>query len=93
VRVAAVVATGCLGLLFAIGCVIAALFELQGFGDRDGDPSIPYLLGLAAALLACLAVPALVWRALLPRSAPGALLVALPVGAVVVIVLGLGVER
>jgi hypothetical protein len=93
VRVAVVAAAGCLGLLFAVGCVIAALFELQGFGDRDGDPSIPYLLALAAAFVACVAVPVLVWRALLPASAPGVLLAALPAGAVVVILLGLGLER
>ena len=88
-RVAAVVAV--LGLLFATGCVIAALFELQGFGDRDGDPSVLSLRSLAVA--ACVGVPVLAWRALLPRSAPVKALAALPVGAVVVLFLGIGLRR
>jgi hypothetical protein len=40
-----VVAVG-LGVLFATGRLIATLLALQGCGDRDGDPSVGYLLAL-----------------------------------------------
>ena len=60
-----------LGVLFAVGCVIAALFEAQGFGGpRDTDPRTSYLLLLAVAFVACVVVPLWVWRRLLPDSAP-----------------------
>lgn len=60
-----------LGALFAFGCVVAALFEVQGFGgSRDSDPSDGYLFLLALGFVACVAAPALLWRWLLPRSAP-----------------------
>ena len=81
-----------LGLLVATGCMIAALLELEGFGDRDGEPSGLYLLALAGGFAACVGVPVLVWRALLPRSAPAWALAVLPVGAVVLLVLGLGLR-
>lgn len=67
-RVAAVVVVGALGALFAFGSLIAALFELQGFGDRDGDPDTAYLALQASALALSVAVPLLAWRLLLPRS-------------------------
>lgn len=60
-----------IGVIFAPGRLIAALFELQGFGDRDGDPSVLYLLALAVGFAACVAVPTLAWRASLSHLAPG----------------------
>jgi hypothetical protein len=71
---------------------VAALFELEGFGDRDGDPSGLYLLALAEGFAACVGVPLLAWRALLPRSAPAWALAAVP-GAAVVVLVGLGLRH
>ena len=65
-----VAAAAALGALFAVGCVIAATFELQGFGDRDGDPSRGYLFLLALGLVACIAIPVALWRWLFPQSSP-----------------------
>ena len=66
-----VLAAVALGALTLFGCVIAALFEVQGFGrPRDGDPRNGYLLLLALGAVASVAVPAWLWRLLLPRSAP-----------------------
>jgi hypothetical protein len=60
-----------LGALFAIGCLLAALFEVQGFGrPRDTDPRAGYLFLLALGLAACVVVPVALWRRLLPDSAP-----------------------
>lgn len=67
-KVAVVIAVAALGTLFALGSVMAAQFELQGFGDRDGTPSGSYLTLQAAALALSVSVPLLVWRWLLPRS-------------------------
>jgi hypothetical protein len=59
------------GALAAVGLVIEALFEADGFGrERDTEPRTGYLLLLAVGLVACVVVPAALWRALLPRSAP-----------------------
>ena len=70
-RGAVVAIAAALGALFAVGCVIAALFEAQGFGrPRDTDPRTGYLLLLAAALVACVGVPYWLWRRLLPDTAP-----------------------
>ena len=60
-----------LGALLAVGCLLAAVLEVQGFGgSRDSDPSEGYLLLLLLGFVACVAAPALLWRRLLPRSAP-----------------------
>lgn len=85
-------ATG-LGALFAVGCVLAALFEAQGFGrERDTDPRAGYLLLLALGFAACIAVPAWLWRLLLPDSAPGWPLAfgAAVVGVVLILGIGFG---
>ncbi len=54
------------GALFAVGCLVAALFERDGFGDRDGEPSTGYLLALAVGAAASLVLPVALWRVLLP---------------------------
>ena len=60
------VAATTLGALLAFGCLIAALFEVQGFaGERDTDPRIGYLLLLALGFAACVSVPYWLWRRLL----------------------------
>jgi len=82
-----------LGALFAVGCVLAALFEAQGFGrPRDTDPRAGYLLLLAAALVACVAVPFWLWRRLLPDNAPSPVLAfgAAVVGVIVILGIGFG---
>lgn len=82
-----------LGALLAIGSLIAILFELQGFGDRDPRPSVPYLIALVAAFAASVGVPLLLWRALLPDTSLR-LLAVTAVGAtgVALLVLGLSVS-
>ena len=66
-----VTSAAALGTLLAAGCLIAALFEAQGFGrPRDTDPRAGYLLLLAFGLAASIVVPAYLWRRLLPSSAP-----------------------
>ena len=84
-RVAVVVAAGALGALFAFGSLVAALFELQGLGDRDGDPDAAYLALQASALGLSVALPLLAWRLLLPRS------FSLPVAVAAALVALLGV--
>ena len=71
-----VVASAALGALFAVGCVLAALFEAQGFGGpRDQPPRTGYLLELAVAFAACIAIPAFLARRLL-HAGPGWLIAA-----------------
>lgn len=82
-----------LGALLAVGCVLAALFEAQGFGrPRDTDPRTGYLLLLAAAFVACVSVPFWLWRRLLSASAPHAALVfgAAVVGVIAILGIGFG---
>ncbi len=65
-----------LGALFAVGCVLAALFEAQGFGGpRDQPPRTGYLLELAVAFAACIAIPAFLARRLL-HAGPGLIIAA-----------------
>ena len=91
VRGLVVAAVAALGALFAVGCVLAALFEAQGFGgERDTDPRAGYLLLLAVAFVACVAVPFWLWRRLLPASAPRAVLVFGAAVVGVIAILGIG---
>ena len=61
-----------LGALFAVGFLLAALFERQGFGSpRDQPPRTGYLLELAAGFAACVAIPALLSRRLLHAGPAG----------------------
>ena len=72
----AVMTSAALGALFAVGCVLAALFEAQGFGGpRDQPPRTGYLLELAVAFAACIAIPAFLARRLL-HAGPGWLVAA-----------------
>jgi hypothetical protein len=94
-RVLAVLAAGALGALCVVGFALAALFEIQGFGTpRDIEPRIGRLALYALGLTASVGVPLALWRALLPQTAPGVVVV---VGAtllaLVVSLLGLGFAR
>ena len=57
VRALSVVVGLALGAFCAVGVLVAALFERDGFGDRDGEPSTAYLLALAIELVASVAYP------------------------------------
>jgi branched-subunit amino acid ABC-type transport system permease component len=92
VKVVVVAAAVALGALFAFGCVLAALFEAQGFGDRDSDPRTWYVVAMGAAFVACIAVPVALWRLLLPRSAPAFPLAAVVAAAGVVLILGISIR-
>lgn len=91
-RAAALAVAAGLGGLFAVGAVIAALFEVQGFGREAADPRPGYLLVLAVGFAAALGVPALLARWLFPRRAGRvavAVLFASVVGAVALLGLSL----
>ena len=91
IRRAVVAVAAFLGALFAFGSVIGILFELQGFGSRDSDPSVAYLLALGAAFAASVGVPLVLWRALLPETSTR-LLAVTAVGATGLAFLVLGVS-
>jgi len=77
-----------LGALAAIGCLLAALFEVQGFGrPRDAEPRTGYLIELAVGFVASVAIPALLARWLLPRGGPALFVIAavIAVGGVLLI--------
>ena len=67
VRALTVILGLALGALCAVGVLVAALFERDGFGDRDGEPSTAYLLALAVGLVASVGLPLVLWRMLLPN--------------------------
>jgi hypothetical protein len=87
-----VAAAVALGALFAFGCVIAALFEVQGFGRRSSEPRAGYLLLLMIGFLASVGVPWLLWRQLLPRSAPGWIVAFVTSAAGVVLIFGMSLR-
>jgi hypothetical protein len=92
IRSAIVVAACVLGGLAAFGCGLAALFEVQGFGRSREEIRPLYLASLFLGLGASLVVPVLLWRALLPESAPAAVVgVVAFVGAVVLVVVVSGI--
>jgi hypothetical protein len=81
-----------LGALFAVGCLIAALFEAQGFGGpRDQGPRTGYLAELAIGFVACVALPAFLSRKLL-RIGPGWVGAAVTAVAGVLVILGLSLR-
>lgn len=91
VRALTVVVGLALGALCAVGVLVAALFERDGFGDRDGEPSTAYLLALAVGLVASVGLPLVLWRMLLPSrfSWPAALTATVVAVAGVVWILGI----
>ena len=91
VRALTVVVGLALGALCAVGVLVAALFERDGFGDRDGEPSTAYLLALAIRLVASFGLPLMLWRTLLPSrfSWPAALVATVVAVAGVVWILGI----
>jgi hypothetical protein len=83
-----VVAAVGVGALAAVGCLLAALFEVQGFGrPRDAEPRTGYLVELAVGFVASVAIPALLARWLFPRGGPALYLIAgvIAVGGVLLI--------
>ena len=77
-----------LGTLAAVGCLLAALFEVQGFGGpRDEGPRFGYLVELAVAFVAAVLIPAVLWRRLL-GGGPGLVVAGAIAGAGVVVILG-----
>jgi hypothetical protein len=83
-----VAAAVALGALFAFGSIVAAHFELGGFG-RDGDPRAGYLCLLALGFVGSVGIPWLLWRVLLPHSAPGLIIVFVTSLAGAVLILGM----
>ena len=87
-----VAAAAGLGALFAVGALIAALFEAQGFGrPHDAEPRAAYLLLLALGLAASIGVLAYLWQRLLPASAPGPKAVAALAVVGMLLILGISV--
>lgn len=94
VRVLVVLVAAGLGALLALGCFVAALFELEGFGGpRDEGSRAGYLALLGLGLVVSVGAPLLLWRALFPASAPAWGLAALPLAAGVLLVLGITLGR
>jgi hypothetical protein len=61
----AVAVTLALSALAAVGCLLAALFEVQSFGGpRDEGPRTGYLIELGLGLVAAILVPTFIWRRL-----------------------------
>ena len=71
VRALTVVVGLALGALFVVGVLVAALFERDGFGDRDGEPSTAYLLALALGLVASVGLPLVLCRCCCPVASRG----------------------
>ena len=90
-KVIVVVAVALAGALAALGCLLAGLFELQGFGrPRDADPRAGYLAVLGLGLFASVMIPLGLWAVLLPESSPAVRWLGLAAAGVVVLaVLGI----
>ena len=77
------------GMLAGIGCLLAALFEIQGFGGpRDEGPRVGYLIALAVAFVAATLIPVSLWRWLLDGG-PGWIAASLFAAVGVVVILGI----
>ena len=75
-----------LGALFAVGFLLAALFEVQNFGGpRDQPPRTGYLVELAIGFVACVVVPTFLARRLLHAGLGWLAAAAVAVGGVLVI--------
>ncbi len=66
-KAALLVTASALGVLFAFGSAVAALFEFQGFPPRDSGPRPGYLALLALGFVASVAAPAICWWVLYLR--------------------------
>ena len=78
-----------LGALAGVGCLLAALFEVQGFGGpRDQGPRFSYLVELAVVFVVAVLIPVFLWRRLL-GSGPGLSVAGCVAVAGVVVILGL----
>ena len=89
--IAVAVATA-LGALAAFGCLLAALFEVDGFGGpRDQGPRSGYLIQLALGFVASILIPVLLWRRLL-GGGPGWIVAGAIAAAGVVIILGISLS-
>jgi hypothetical protein len=88
----AVGAAFALGTLAAFGCLLAALFELDGFGGpRDQGPRSGYLIQLAVGFVASVLIPVLLWRRLL-GGGPGWTVAGAVAAVGVVIILGISLS-
>ena len=77
------------GALAGIGFLLAALFEIQGFGGpRDEGPRIGYLIELAGGFVAAVLIPVFLWRRLL-ESGPGWVVAGIVAAGGVVVILGI----
>lgn len=88
-RLVVVVAAFFVGALFAVGSLIAALFEVQGFGSSSAQPRPWYLASLAAALLVSVGAPFVVWRLVVPGLGARTWLLAVAALVVAVLLFGL----
>lgn len=93
-KVVAVVVASFAGAQAALGCVLAALFELQGFGRRDAEPRAWYIALLVLGLIASVLAPLGLWRLLLPAYAPsGQWLAFSAAGVVLLALMGIALAR
>lgn len=72
VRAVAVIAAFFLGATFAVGSLLAAFLEADGFGAPGDDPRPVYLALLAAALVVSVVTPFVVLRYVYPAHGPKA---------------------
>lgn len=94
-KVIAVIAAAFAGALMVIGCLLAGVWEIQGFGTpRDTAPRLGHLVLYALGSAAGVAVPLVLWRILLPASAPAtAVLAGITILVLVLSLLGLTIVR
>jgi uncharacterized membrane protein YccC len=92
-RIVVVLASAVAGAVVVVGCLLAGLFEIQGFGTpRDAEPRTGRLVGFALGIAAGVAIPLALWRILLPERAPGTgVVVGIAALVLVIAVLGLAV--
>ena len=80
------------GAIAAVGCLLAALFEVDGFGGpRDQGPRSGYLTALALGFVASVVIPVSLWRRLL-GGGPGWIVAGVVAAAGVVIILGISLS-
>ena len=91
-KIVAVAVAIALGTLAASGCLLAAMFEVDGFGGpRDQGPRSGYLIELALGLTASVLIPVLLWRRLL-GGGPGWIVAGAVAAVGVVTILGISLS-